>query len=126
MTPQEFFKNDLFAEKAGIVLMEVREGYSKARLEIKKEHLNAGNRLCTVISFIVSFYCFLYSCFHVFDFLSFIFILSSLHIHQSFTASSAGGLDIILFTGSMLSIMFIAKIMIISSRTAHHGYIIFI
>ena len=44
MTPQEFFKNDLFAEKAGIVLMEVREGYSKARLEIKKEHLNAGNR----------------------------------------------------------------------------------
>ena len=44
MTPQEFFKNDLFAEKAGIVLMEVREGYSNARLEIKKEHLNAGNR----------------------------------------------------------------------------------
>ena len=44
MTPQEFFKNDLFAEKAGIVLMEVREGYSKARLEIKKEHLNAVNR----------------------------------------------------------------------------------
>ena len=44
MTPQDFFKNDLFAERAGIVLMEVREGYSKARLEIKMEHLNAGNR----------------------------------------------------------------------------------
>ena len=44
MTPQDFFKNDLFAERAGIVLMEVREGYSKARLEIKKEHPNAGNR----------------------------------------------------------------------------------
>ena len=53
MTPQDFFKNDLFAERAGIVLfaeqtgvelLEVREGYSKARLEIKKEHLNAGNR----------------------------------------------------------------------------------
>ena len=44
MTPQDFFKNDLFAERAGIVLMEVREGYSKARLEIKKEYLNAGNR----------------------------------------------------------------------------------
>ena len=44
MTPQDFFKNDLFAERAGIVLMEVREVYSKARLEIKKEHLNAGNR----------------------------------------------------------------------------------
>ena len=44
MTPQAFFKNDLFAERAGIVLMEVREGYSKAKMEIKKEHLNAGNR----------------------------------------------------------------------------------
>lgn len=44
MTPQEFFKNDLFAEGAGVVLLEVREGYSKALLEIKKEHLNAGQR----------------------------------------------------------------------------------
>ena len=44
MTPQDFFKNDLFAERAGIVLMEVRKGYSNARLEIKKEHLNPGNR----------------------------------------------------------------------------------
>ena len=44
MTAQEFFKNDLFAEKAGIILMEVSEGYSKARLEIKEEHLNAGHR----------------------------------------------------------------------------------
>ena len=37
MTPQEFFKNDLFAENAGVVLLEVREGYSK-------EHLPAGAR----------------------------------------------------------------------------------
>ena len=44
MTPQEFFKKDLFAENAGIVLLEVREGYSKAKLEIKPEHLNAGAR----------------------------------------------------------------------------------
>ena len=44
MTPQEFFKNDLFAENAGVVLLEVREGYSKAKLEIKPEHLNAGAR----------------------------------------------------------------------------------
>lgn len=44
MTPQEFFKNDLFAEGTGVVLLEVREGYSKARLDIKKEHLNAGQR----------------------------------------------------------------------------------
>lgn len=44
MTPQEFFKNDLFAGRTGIVLIEVREGYAKAMLKIKKEHLNAGNR----------------------------------------------------------------------------------
>ena len=44
MTPQEFFKKDLFAENAGIVLLEVHEGYSKAKLEIKPEHLNAGAR----------------------------------------------------------------------------------
>ena len=44
MTPQEFFVHDLFAKENGIVLVEVRKGYSKAKLEIKKEHLNAGNR----------------------------------------------------------------------------------
>lgn len=44
MTPQEFFKNDLFAESTGIRLEEVRKGYSKATLEIKAEHLNAGGR----------------------------------------------------------------------------------
>ena len=33
MTAQEFFKNDLFAENAGVVLLEVRKGYSKAKLE---------------------------------------------------------------------------------------------
>lgn len=44
MTPQEFFKNDRFADKVGIELMEVKEGYSKARLVITEEHLNAGHR----------------------------------------------------------------------------------
>ena len=44
MTPQEFFKNDLFAENAGVVLLEVRKGYSKTKLEVKPEHLNAGAR----------------------------------------------------------------------------------
>lgn len=44
MTPQEFFKNDHFAGKVGVELMEVKEGYSKARLVITKEHLNAGHR----------------------------------------------------------------------------------
>lgn len=44
MTPQEFFKNDLFAESAGIVLMEVKEGYGKACMKITEKHLNAGHR----------------------------------------------------------------------------------
>lgn len=44
MTAQEFFKKDLFATNAGVELIEVREGYSKTRLKIKPEHLNAGGR----------------------------------------------------------------------------------
>lgn len=44
MTIKEFFKNDRFAENAGVELMEVKEGYSKARLAITEEHLNAGHR----------------------------------------------------------------------------------
>ena len=44
MTPQEFFKKDLFATNAGIELIEIRKGYSKATLVIKEEHLNAGGR----------------------------------------------------------------------------------
>lgn len=44
MTPQEFFKKDLFAEQTGVELLEVRKGYSKARLVITENHLNAGRR----------------------------------------------------------------------------------
>ena len=44
MTPQEFFKKDRYAEQTGVELLEVREGYSKARLVITEEHLNAGHR----------------------------------------------------------------------------------
>lgn len=44
MIPQEFFNHDIFAMNAGIVLLEVRQGYSKAKLDIKPEHLNAGGR----------------------------------------------------------------------------------
>ena len=44
MTPQEFFKKDLFAEQTGVELLEVREGYSKACLAITENHLNAGRR----------------------------------------------------------------------------------
>ena len=37
---KKFFKNDKFAEHVGIELLEVSEGRAKAKLEIKKEHLN--------------------------------------------------------------------------------------
>lgn len=44
MSPQEFFKYDLFATRAGVELLEVKEGYSKAKMAITAEHLNAGQR----------------------------------------------------------------------------------
>ena len=44
MIPQEFFQNDIFAARAGIELIEIKEGYSKAQMVITEEHLNAGKR----------------------------------------------------------------------------------
>lgn len=44
MTPQEFFEKDRFAGKAGVELIEIREGYGKARMVLTEEHLNAGHR----------------------------------------------------------------------------------
>ena len=41
MTPQEFFKKDRFADNVGVELIEIKEGYGKARLVITEEHLNA-------------------------------------------------------------------------------------
>lgn len=41
---KEFFKNDLFAARNGIELLEVGEGHSRARLVVADEHLNAGGR----------------------------------------------------------------------------------
>ena len=42
-TIKKFFKNDVFAEYIGIELLEVAKGRAKAKLEIKKEHLNGVN-----------------------------------------------------------------------------------
>ena len=44
MSPQDFFKNDRFATEAGVELIEIRAGYSKARMVIGEQHLNAGRR----------------------------------------------------------------------------------
>ncbi len=41
-TYKDFFKGDRFAMNAGVELMEVREGYAKARMLVTEEHLNAG------------------------------------------------------------------------------------
>ena len=38
----EFLKGDKFAVNAGVELLEVRNGYARARMEIKLEHLNGG------------------------------------------------------------------------------------
>ena len=43
-TPEEFFKNDLFALHAGIELLKVSKGYSKTKMRIMPHHLNAGGR----------------------------------------------------------------------------------
>lgn len=42
MTLKDFFKNDRFAALAGVELMEVKDGYAKARMLITPEHLNGG------------------------------------------------------------------------------------
>jgi acyl-CoA thioesterase len=39
----QFFKNDRFAERVGIELLEVSEGSARARMEIKDHHLNSVN-----------------------------------------------------------------------------------
>jgi acyl-CoA thioesterase len=40
---KEFFKNDRFAAHAGIELLEVAEGYAKAKMPIEDHHLNGIN-----------------------------------------------------------------------------------
>ena len=42
MTLFDFFKNDRFAVMAGVELMEISEGYAKARMLVTKDHLNGG------------------------------------------------------------------------------------
>ena len=42
MTIHEFLQGDKFAVQAGVELLEVGNGYAKARMEVKPEHLNGG------------------------------------------------------------------------------------
>jgi acyl-CoA thioesterase len=42
MTIHDFLQGDRFARLAGVELLEVGNGYAKARMEIKPEHLNGG------------------------------------------------------------------------------------
>ena len=42
MTLKEFFEGDKFAKLAGAELIEVGEGYARAKMEVGDEHLNGG------------------------------------------------------------------------------------
>lgn len=42
MDIKEFFLNDRFAASAGVELIDVKQGYARARMEIRPEHLNGG------------------------------------------------------------------------------------
>ena len=42
MTIQDFLQGDKFALRAGVELLDVGNGYAKARMEVKPEHLNGG------------------------------------------------------------------------------------
>lgn len=44
MTPQEFFKKDVFATAAGIEIVEAEAGRAVARMTVGPAHLNAGGR----------------------------------------------------------------------------------
>lgn len=41
-TLKELLKNDIFAARAGVELLQVEPGYARARMEVTPEHLNAG------------------------------------------------------------------------------------
>jgi len=43
MTLIDFFKNDRFAALAGCELLDIAEGYARARMLVGEEHLNGGN-----------------------------------------------------------------------------------
>ena len=42
MTLKDFFEGDKFAKLAGAELIEVGEGYARAKMEVGDEHLNGG------------------------------------------------------------------------------------
>ena len=42
MTLIDFFKNDRFAALAGCELLETGDGYARARMVVREEHLNGG------------------------------------------------------------------------------------
>ena len=43
MTLKEFFQRDRFAVLAGCELLEIREGYARARMTVEEHHLNGGD-----------------------------------------------------------------------------------
>ena len=43
MTLKEFFKRDRFAVMAGCELLEIKEGYARAKMTVEEQHLNGGD-----------------------------------------------------------------------------------
>ena len=42
MTLSELLKNDRFARAAGVEILDIRQGYAKARMEVTPAHLNGS------------------------------------------------------------------------------------
>jgi acyl-CoA thioesterase len=55
-------KNDLFSQWLGIELLEVREGYSKIRMELRKEMINGFNIIHGGIAFALADSAFAFAC----------------------------------------------------------------
>ncbi len=44
MDIKDFFKNDHFADNAGIYITDVRKGYARCKMTVNENHLNAGGK----------------------------------------------------------------------------------
>ena len=55
---KKLMKNDRFAVTNGVELLEVREGYARAKLTVKERHLNAGGVVQGGALFTLADFCF--------------------------------------------------------------------
>lgn len=56
---REFFSNDRYAtETTGIEILEAADGYAKVGLEVRKGHMNAGNRVMGAVYYTMADFAF--------------------------------------------------------------------